>query len=105
MSMLEDCWEGLVGNQSAAVNMSIAAGNLAKKLRKTIEGELDQVDIKFAQLKRGTGDWPSSLGTTTLYDTVTTLNAETKELKQAVDNITAGREKGVKRAVDEAMTV
>ena len=53
MSILEDCWEDLVGNQSAAVNMSIAAGNLAEKLRKTIEGELDQVNIKFAQLKRG----------------------------------------------------
>jgi hypothetical protein len=35
MSMLEDCWEDLVGNQSAAVNMSIAADNLAEKLRKT----------------------------------------------------------------------
>ena len=46
MSMLEDCWEDLVGNQSAAVNMSIAAGNLAEKLRKTIEGELDQVDMR-----------------------------------------------------------
>ena len=66
MSMLEDCWEDLVGNQSAAVNMSIAAGNLAEKLRKTIDGELDQVDINFAQLKRGIGDRPSSLGTTTL---------------------------------------
>jgi len=66
MSMLEDCWEHLVGNQSAAVNMSIAAGNLAEKLRKTIDGELDQVDINFAQLKRGIGDRPSSLGTTTL---------------------------------------
>jgi len=44
--MLEDCWEDLVGNQSAAVNMSIAAGNLAEKLRKTIEGELDQVDMR-----------------------------------------------------------
>jgi len=53
MSILEDCWEDLVGNQSAAVNISIAAGNLAEKLRKTIEGELDQVNIKFAQLKRG----------------------------------------------------
>ena len=103
--MLEDCWEDLVGNQSAAVNLIIAAGNLAEKLRKTIEGELDQVDIKFAQLNRGIGDRPSSLGTTTLYDTVTTLDAKTKELKQAVDNLTAGREKGVKRAVDEAMTV
>jgi hypothetical protein len=56
-------------------------------------------------LKRGIGDRPSSLGTTTLYDTVTTLNAKTKESKQAVDNVTAGREKEVKRAVDEAMTV
>jgi hypothetical protein len=34
-----------VGNQSAAVNMSVAAGNVAVKLRKTIEVELDQVDI------------------------------------------------------------
>ena len=88
------------------MNMSVAAGNEADKLRRTIEIKLDQLDIKFAQLKRGIGDRPSSLGTTTLYDTVTALNAETKELKQAVNNLTAGREEGVKRAVlDEAMTI
>jgi hypothetical protein len=33
------------------------------------------------------------------------LNAETKELKQAVENLTAGREEGVKRAVDAAMII
>ena len=32
------------------------------------------------------------------------LNAETKELKQGVESLTAGREEGVKRAVDDAMT-
>jgi hypothetical protein len=85
--------------------MSVAAGNVADKLRRTIEIELDQVDIKFAQLNCGIGDRPSSLGTTTLYDMVTALNAETKELKQAVDNLTARREEGVKRAVDEATTI
>jgi hypothetical protein len=50
MARLQDCWEDLVGkNQSAAVTMSVAAGNVAKKLRRTIKIELDQVDIKFAQ--------------------------------------------------------
>jgi len=101
---LQECWEDLIGNQSAAVNMSVAAGNVADRLLKTIEIELDQVDVKFAQLKRGIGNRPSSLGTTTVYDTVTALNAETKELKQAVDNLTACRQEEVKSAVDEAMT-
>jgi len=102
MIRLQGCWEDLVGNQSAAVNMSVAAGNVAERLRRTIEIELDQVDIKFAQLKRGNGERPSSLGTTTLYDTVLALNAETKELKQGVESLTAGREEGVKRAVATA---
>jgi hypothetical protein len=105
MISLQGCWEDLVGNQSAAVKISVAAGNVAERLRRTIEIELDQVDIKFAQLKRGIGDCPSSLGTTTLYDTVTTVHADTKELKQAINILTAGREEGVKRAVDEAMTI
>jgi hypothetical protein len=104
MIRLKGCWEDLVGKQSAAVNMSVAAGNVAERLRRTIEIELDQVDIKFAQLKRGIGERPSSLGTTTLYIMVSALNAETKQMKQGVESSTAGREEGVKRALDDAMT-
>jgi hypothetical protein len=76
-----------------------------KDLYRTSGSHRFSTDIKFAQLKRGIGDWPSSLGTTTLYDTVTALNAKIKELKQAINNLTAGREEGVKGAVDEAMTL
>jgi hypothetical protein len=86
MIRLQGCWDDLVGNQSAAVNLSVAADNVAERLRRTIEIELDQVDIKFAQLKRGIGERPSSLSTTTLYDAVSALNAETKELKQGVES-------------------
>jgi len=51
---------------------------------------------------RDVGDWAGfAAPVNDEYNTVTALNAETKELKQAVNNPTAGREEGVKRAMDD----
>lgn len=84
-------------NQTKTVRISVAASNVAKELRKMIENKLNQVDIKFAQLKRRIGDPLSSLGTMTLYETVANLNAEAAKLAQAVQHLDVEKEVCVKR--------